>query len=181
MTYLMQNVCKFIFFFPKTILFLAMLLVCERFHLYLRMDKIRSLLKIKSLTIFKVAGYFSVECMRSVEEHKQNWTETNQLFSGFLIPSVTRANHFARNLVRLYDSFSFLFCANSLVDPVLYTFRMTEFKALSLILGCKPWLRSFLTWSQANVEQRNLNKSCSKDVENILETIQNLIKTPLLK
>ena len=69
MTYLMQNVCRLIFFFPKTILFLAMLLVCERFHLYLRMDKIGSLLKIKSLTIFKEAGYFSVECMRSVEEH----------------------------------------------------------------------------------------------------------------
>ena len=36
--YLMQNVYKFILLFPKTSLFLLMLLVCGRCHLYLRMD-----------------------------------------------------------------------------------------------------------------------------------------------
>ena len=37
--------------------------------------QISRLLKIKSLTtIFKVAGYFSAECVRSLEEHtKKNW------------------------------------------------------------------------------------------------------------
>ena len=43
-------------------------------------------------------------------------------------------------------SFGFLFCLNSLVNLVLYTFRMTEFKAPSLVLRCAPLLRfSFLT------------------------------------
>ena len=36
--YLMQNVYKFILLFPKTTLFLTMLLVCGRCHLYLRTD-----------------------------------------------------------------------------------------------------------------------------------------------
>ena len=36
--YLMQNVYKFILPFPKTTLFLAMLLVCGICHLYLRTD-----------------------------------------------------------------------------------------------------------------------------------------------
>ena len=31
-----------------------------------------------------------------------------------------------------------LFCANSFVHPVLYTFRMTEFKALSLVCTVDP-------------------------------------------
>ena len=45
-----------------------------------------------------------------------------------------------------YYSFGFLFCLNSLVNLVLYTFRMTEFKALSLVLRCRPLLRfSLLT------------------------------------
>ena len=36
--YLTQNVYKFILLFPKTTLFLAMLLVCGKCHLCLRMD-----------------------------------------------------------------------------------------------------------------------------------------------
>ena len=45
-----------------------------------------------------------------------------------------------------YYSFGFLFCLNSLVNLVLYTFRMTEFKALSLVFRCRPLLRfSLLT------------------------------------
>ena len=78
--YLRQNVYKSIFLFPKTILFLAMLLVCGRCHL--RMDALYittqmwQLLKIKSLTtIFKVAGYFSAEYVRSLEEHTQKKLE----------------------------------------------------------------------------------------------------------
>ena len=77
--YLMQNV-----FFAKTILFLAILLVriCGGCHLHLRMDVfmfwitglIWRPLKIKSLTtIFKLSGYFSVECTRSREEHSKKY------------------------------------------------------------------------------------------------------------
>ena len=70
------------FFFPKTMLFLAMLLVCGRCHLHLRMDVymcwITSLIwwLLKSLTtIFKLAGYFSAECTRSLEEHTKKILE----------------------------------------------------------------------------------------------------------
>ena len=41
----------------------------------------------------------------------------------------------------LYCSCGFLFCLTSLVNLVLCTLRMTEFKALCLILRCRPLLR----------------------------------------
>ena len=83
--YFMHNVYKSILLFPKTILFLAMLLVCRRCHLriinewmhWITIQISRLLTEIKSLTtIFKVAGYFSAACVRSLEEQQQqqkNW------------------------------------------------------------------------------------------------------------
>ena len=87
----------------------------------------------------------------------------------------------------LYYSFGFLFCLNSLVNLVLYTFRMTEFKAPSLVLRCTPLLRfSLLTicdiyyaWSPLSklrgllrglrqMLSKSLNSSCSKDKGNFL-------------
>ena len=47
-------------------------------------------------------------------------------------------------------SFGFLFRANCLVNLVLCTFRMTEFKALSLISHCRPLLR-FSLWTICNI------------------------------
>ena len=141
------------------------------------------LLKIKSLTtIFKVAGYFSAEYVRSLEEHTQKKTgnKTWEISCAFTISNDANApvlvevfhlNSTALDQVEsiagdhliifrildsecyhsqwfclefgfwLYCSCGFLFCVNSLVNLVLCTLRMTEFKALCLILRCRPLLR----------------------------------------
>ena len=60
-------------------------------------------------------------------------TVTTQLFSRLLIPSVIIRNHFALNIVSVIRFFRLFMFLNSLVYPVLYTFGITEFKALSLV------------------------------------------------
>ena len=91
---------------------------------------------------------------------------------------------------------TFLFCLNSLVNLVLYTFRMTQVKAPSLVLRCKPLLRfSFLTiyniyyaWSPLSILKGLLrglrqmlskitwlNRSCSKDKGNFLALCAQLV------
>ena len=141
-----------------------------------------------SLTIIKVARYFSAECVRSLEEHKEKtgtkmerslvpfhirsqMTQMHRCYSKCVYVSLERhcsclirsnrsriPNYFPDSWFRVssvaiilheiwsrsYYSFGILFYATSFVNPVLYIFWMTEFKALSLVLRCKP-LGTFIT------------------------------------
>ena len=138
------------------------------------------LLKIKSLTkICKVAGYVSARCVCSLEEHTKKleinlkdllcpfifvhkwWKFTGVIRSAcvlhlnestlYQVESTAISDFVAIILLGIwFYSFGFLFCANSLVNPVLCTFRMTEFKALSLVSHCRPLL-CFSFWTICNI------------------------------
>ena len=74
--YLMQNVYKFILLFPKTTLFLVMLLVCGRCHLYLRTDVCMCWITSHIWWFLKIESYNNIQSSRT-------------LFSWMCKPSVT--------------------------------------------------------------------------------------------
>ena len=60
------------------------------------------------------------------------------LFLGYVSEPISFHRIPIRKLLLLYYSFSFLFCSNSLVNPILYTFGIPEFKnAFFSVLRCR--------------------------------------------
>ena len=195
--YFMHNVYKSILLFPKTILFLAMLLVCRRCHLriinewmhWITIQISRLLTEIKSYNNIQSSRIlFSCMCKKPwgtttttkkleinlrdllcpfLSSSRSQMTQMPMCYSKFVCVSLEQHCSWPSGIDRdhliifrildsecyhsqslclefgfwFYCSCGFLFCANTLVNPVPYTLRMTEFKALCLIMHCRPLLR----------------------------------------
>ena len=125
------------------------------------MTKIMMMLLIRSVCVFHLNG-------TALDQIESTVTATTYI----IFRSLNSMSSFTIILLgicsRLYYSFGLLFCANSLVNSVPYSFRMTELKALSC--GFAPYtLLRFPSFTKFNVVPKfyepNRNSVTKKKIE----------------